>query len=166
MKRIIWFRDGALVAKIGWINETDQGVYIGPSGALKTLHYSYHQDGRRHLTNAKGRHFSRTGVNDTALHTIRDHRNVGGFSVEPSELVWMKPSVLRKDDLFLAYDRLMRSDLPLLVSLHLCTPSHLPTFVASIRSAGAGHKDAHEEFALTLFPHLKGIFHLQYHTAP
>jgi hypothetical protein len=164
MKKRIWLRDGPRAAKAVWITETDQGLYVGPSVELKGVHFSYHQDGRRHLTNAAGDHFTHRSSNDRPLSAVVDHGNVGGFSVEPSKLQWVERASFRGDDLVIDYDAETRSDLPLVVSLHICESSNLAAFTDSIRSLGAGCKDICINFDLPLFPNLRGIVQIQYHT--
>lgn len=164
MKRKIWLRDGSRAAKAVWITETDQGLYIGPSADLKSVHFSYHQDGQRHLTTASRQHFSHRSSKDTALSAVPKHGNVGSFSVEPLKLQWEERASFRKDDVVIDYDTAARIDLPLLVSLHICTGPHLSSFVDSIRSLGPTCKDVCTSFDLPLFPNLKGIVQIQYHT--
>ena len=164
MKRKIWLRRGPRAARVVWVHETDQGLYIGPSVELKSVHYSYHQDGRNHLTYAPGQHFTHRSIKDSPLSSVTEHANVGGFSVEPSKLQWEERSSFRKDDVVIDYDTAARSDLALLVSLHVCVGSRLSKFVDSIRSLGPTCKDCCTSFDLSQFPHLKGIVQIQYHT--
>lgn len=164
MKRRIWLRSGSLAAKAAWITETDQGLYIGPSVELKCVHFSYHQDGQRHLTTASGKHYNRRGGKDRPLRSINDHGNVGGFTVEQSKLEWLERATFRKNDIVIDHDAAARSDLPLLVSLHVCESSRRTSFTDSIRSLGPECKESCVSFDLTLFPNLVGIVQIQYHT--
>jgi hypothetical protein len=164
MKRRIWLRSGSRAAKAVWVTETDQGLYIGPSVDLKIVHFSYHQDGQRHLTNAGGKHFNPSDGKDRPLHSISDHGNVGGFSVEPSKLEWQERSTFRKDDVVIDCDVATRSDLPLLVSLHVCERSRVASLTEAIRSLGPTCRDTCVSFDLPLYPTLNGIIHIQYNT--
>ena len=165
-KRKIWFRRGSVAAKIAWIHETDQGLYLGPSSGLAGVHFSYHQDGKRHLTTGPVNHFTTSKPYDRPLLRVENHANVGGFGVAHSDLRWIERSSFRKSDLPVDFDEAIRTDLSFMVTLHLCVSEQVDSFLASIRSLGDTCKDSSTTFDLAHFPHMKGVVQLQYHTRP
>jgi hypothetical protein len=138
MKKEIWFRNGSLGAKAVWVLESKSGVYIGPSVGLKQVHYSYHPEGQRHLASGPA-HYGQK--NDTKLDAVTEHGNVGGFQIEFPLLDWKPMPSVGKKHVVIEYDPATRSDLPLIVSLHVCAESSLASFREKIRSGGAVYKD-------------------------
>jgi hypothetical protein len=160
MERYIWFRKGPQAAKVAWIKESKSGLYFAPRPKLTSAHYTYHTEGQRHLKTSKGNYIGTKLA--SPLEAISGHGNVGGFSIEPQDLVWTGKSKFREADLPINYDDNIRGDLPIIASLDFCSAAELDTYLKIEWSSGPGFSYRCVSFDLEIFPHLKGIVRFQY----
>lgn len=163
MEKYIWFRDGSHAAKVAWVKESKSGLYFAPRPKLARAHYTYHTEGQRHLKTPKGNYIG-TKLSQP-MEAISGYGNVGGFSIEPKDLVWVENAKFRDADLITNYDATTRDDLAIVASLHFCVADKLDAFLKTEWSTGPGCDYCCVSFDLKVFPHLKGIVLFQYHTS-
>ena len=149
-------------APIARISESRSGVYILPGPLATAYHFSYHQDGRRHLKIEPDIELTHERQNDLAIRAIEVSRNVGGFGFSLNDLNWSPESCAGVDDIIIKIDSPVRRDLDLFISLSICRTELLASVVQSMRSGGLSHRDICTTGRLNIFVNHSFIIQLQY----